>query len=693
MKYAFTILMLAASCLNARPQQKEPFSNPDELMTVGIYYYPEHWNPSQWDRDISQIASMGFDFIHLAEFAWAQMEPEEGKFRFEWLDQVIALAAKYHLKVVLCTPSATPPVWLGIKYPETYIMNSNYLRAEHGTRANGSLSNDTFYRYVEQINTEMALRYGKSPQVIGWQIDNEPEAKSDYSPSSQAAFRQWLQNKYTSIGQLNVAWGNAFWSQLYTGFDQIRIPNTNLVGWWGTNPHAVLDFKRFTADIQARFLDFQAATLRKYISKSQFITTNYTATCTGSDPWRTSKLDFVTFTSYPNGGQQNLGSQGFRMGDYKILAFANDYYRNITGTTGIMELQPGQVNWGNVNPLLMPGIVRMWLWHSFGAGSKLACSYRYRQILYGAEQYHAGLVTTDGITLSTGGKEYVQFMKELDAIRKIKAADKMPAQLTSRKTAILWNHENFWSLDRQKQTYQWDAWGFPGKYHTILKSFGAPVDIISESADLSAYHFVVIPAYEMADSFLISKWTNYAEQGGNLIITCRTATRNRMGHFWEAGIAAPLYGLIGARVEATDMLPGDVSGKIKAQSKDYLWNNWADLLVPDAGTEVLVTYTDQFYAGKAAVVKRKAGKGTVTYIGVDTDDSSLEKDIIRNVMNQSGVATEDYPAGIYVSWRDGFCVAVNYSSELYYLNLPADTQYLLGDKELKPAGVTVWIGK
>lgn len=167
-----------------KSQEAKKFFPEKDLMTVGIYYYPEHWNPDQWERDIKQISSMGFEFIHLAEFAWVQMEPEEGKYNFDWLDRVIGFAAKYNLKVIMCTPSATPPAWLGIKYPEIFVMNSNYQRAEHGTRANGSFANKIFCQYVDKINTEMAKRFGKNSNVIGWQIDNEPESKSDFSPSA-----------------------------------------------------------------------------------------------------------------------------------------------------------------------------------------------------------------------------------------------------------------------------------------------------------------------------------------------------------------------------------------------------------------------------------------------------------------------------------------------------------------------------
>jgi len=687
----FTFFLLSLLPKMGLAQDYDTFFPKEDLMSIGIYYYPEHWDKTEWDRDIKNISEIGFEFIHLAEFSWINMEPSEGVYSFDWLDEVIHIAAKYKLKVVLGTPTAIAPIWMGIKHPEIYVMNSSYQRAEHGTRAQQSLSNPVWKDYSKKIVAKMGERYGNNPTVIGWQLDNEPEAKEDYSPSSQDAFRKWLETKYKTIDALNNAWGTAFWSQTYSNFNQIKIHNANHVGWWGTNPHALLDFKRYSSDTQAEFMDFQAEILRPLISEEQYITTNYTATTSAADPRRTKKLDFNSFTSYPNKGNANLGDKGFRLGDPKELSFALSFFKPDHTISGVMELQPGAVNWGSINPLLQPGTLRMWLYHCFGGDLSFACSYRYRQINYSAEQYHSGITKLDGVTLSQGGKDYKRVIEEMKVLREAyNPKAEFPKKLANRKTALLWNYDNAWSMARQGQTSQWNTLSFFQKYLEISKSLGAPTDIIYENDDLSDYKIVIAPAFELVDTPLIKKWTQYVRQGGNLILTVRTGTKDRNGYIFKSDWGAMIYPLIDAKIDNFDHLLPSSKGTIKAFNKEYYWNNWADLVEANHSENVLATYTNQFYAGKAAVVTNKIGKGTITYIGVDTDDAQLEKDVLRQVYQNMGATTEDYPEGVYVQWRDGFWVAVNYSSDAYQLELPKKAKILIGTKTVTSGGVTIW---
>jgi beta-galactosidase len=228
------------------------------------------------------------------------------------------------------------------------------------------------------------------------------------------------------------------------------------------------------------------------------------------------------------------------------------------------------------------------------------------------------------------------------------------------------------------------------RYLEIAKSFGAPVDFISEVDGFPDYPVLIAPAYQLIDDDLVRKWTRYVEQGGNLILTSRTGQKKRNGQLWEARWAEPIYSLIGAEVSFFDLLPQDGTAEVSMSRDVYEWNAWADVLKPSAGTESLAKYSSQFYAGQTAVTHRRFGKGSVTYVGVHTKDGRLEKEVLRQVYKRAGIATEDYPAGVYVDWRAGFWIGVNYSSSPANVSSPGGSEILLGSQPLKPAGVLVW---
>lgn len=683
------MLLAQSSPLAQRPAQR--FFPKVNLMDVGVYYYPEQWPREQWSRDLQNIATLGFSFTHYAEFAWTYLEPDDGRFDFAWLDEAIALAATSGLKVILCTPSAAPPAWMTEAHPEILLTGADGRRREHGTRANGSLSNPRFLAYVDRVVAELGRRYGKDPRVWGWQIDNEPESTPDYSPSARAAFQTWLRARYGNIDTLNDAWGGSFWSLRVARFDQVGLPNPTMTGEDKLSPHALLDFQRFTADTQAAFLDRQATILRQHVRPEQWVTSNYANATQTSDPRRTTALDFPTFTMYLVAGANFLGGSTFRYGNPYRLMEAGDYFRPIAGVTGVMELQPGQINWATTNPKPEPGAVRMWVWHAFGAGASFVCTYRYRQPRVGSEMYHEGIVGLDGITLSQGGKEFVQVQKELQSLKAAYDPNAtLPRAVAARRTALLWSHDGMWDLDLQKQGEHWSTWRHRNLYSTAVKSTGAPLDFIAEGDDFSRYPFLVAPAYQLASADLIAKWRRYVEAGGHLILTSRTAQKDADGHFPDVPLGARLESLIGARLEGIDTLPGESTGRVAMGKATFPWRAWADLLRPAAGTTSLASYADQFYAGASAAVTRRLGKGTVAYIGVETIDGALERNLVRQVYQRAQVPIDDLPPGIYVEWRDGYFVGVNYSASPVRLLTGKDSRILVGTNPLQPADVLVW---
>lgn len=663
-------------------------------MQVGVYYYPEAWPHHQWERDISNIKKLDMEFVHMGEFAWAFMEPEEGKFDFDWLDRNIQLCAEQGLKVILCTPSPTPPVWLTQKSPEVLMVDAKGRTMQHGTRQHACWNVDTYREYVSKIIHELGKRYGKDSRVWGWQLDNELShygKEPCFCDTCQKQFRIWLEKKYGTIDKLNQDWGCAFWSQMYQNFDQIRIPNKEEVV-AQQNEHSILDAQRWFAESAAEYLRFQTEILRHYCGNQQWITHNFMHAFDRTDPILNAEdFDIVTWTIYPAHGNLNEGPLGFRMGSAATLSFANDFFRNLNGTHAIMELQPGQVNWGEVSPQPYPGAIRLWMMRSFAAGSKFVCTYRYRQPLSGAEQYHAGIVGTDGVTPSSGGQQYAQVAREMVLLRKHRNPDaREPAAYSARRTALLYNFENRWDIENHKQNIRWDTTSHILKTYRALKAMGCPVDVITEDKPFDKYPFLVAPAYQLVDENLAQRWKSYAENGGHLLLTCRTGIKDRRGHLWEGPWAAPILDLIGGRIAFYDTLPAPHHGMIKIGDETHSWFTWSEVLEPGNDTRILARHADQFYKDQPAAITRKLGKGSVTYVGVDSENGNLEKKLLRGLFEQANVAVENFAEGFIVDWQEGFWVATNFNEHPHAAPIPENVQPLIGEKMVPTAGVTIW---
>lgn len=688
------LLLLSLIVLPVLQAQNPDWFPKKDMLTIGVYYYPEAWPESQWARDMGNIRKLGMEYVHMGEFAWYFMEPEEGKYNFDWLEKNVDLAAKNGLKVILCTPSATPPIWLEREHPESLMVDAEGRTMDHGSREQADWSSPVYREYVTKIDTELAKRFGNDPRVWGWQIDNELShygRRYSYSKAATTKFRDWLREKYGTIDRLNQNWGGAFWSEMYQNFDQIDIPNKEtLVA--DPSPHAVLDFNRWFAHEAADYLAMQAKIIRQY-SKNQWITTNFMTLHEDVDPSLSQKaLDVFTWTHYPVHGELNEGPLGFRLGSAEEMSFMHDFMRSFNGLSGPMELQPGQVNWGGVNPWPLPGAIHMWILRAFGAGARLVCTYRYRQPLYNSELYHKGLAETDGVTPSPGGREYAQAMRDVIELRKHYDPNaREPQAYVARKTAFLISYDNRWDISNHPQTVRWNTIAHWMRYYRALKSVEAPVDVITPDRDFSKYPFVIAPAYQLIDNDLVQRFNTYVEGGGHLILTSRTGQKDPRGHLWEGPWAAPILPLIGAKIPIYDVLPVGVNGKVAAAGKNYAWGSWGDILEPDLGSEVLATYADQFYSGKAAATTRKLGRGTVTYIGVDTLDGELERALVRQVYQDAGANPANLDPNFLVDWRDGFWVATNFASKAELIPAPANAQILIGTREVSPGGVTVWI--
>ena len=127
---------------------------------IGVCYYPEQWDESLWREDLQRMKTAGISTVRVAEFAWVIFEPEEGNFSFELFDRFLSLCEEESMKVILGTPTATPPAWLTEKYPEVLNALPDGTLLHHGGRRH--------YNYNSRVYRKLCSRrpYGIHQQGL-----------------------------------------------------------------------------------------------------------------------------------------------------------------------------------------------------------------------------------------------------------------------------------------------------------------------------------------------------------------------------------------------------------------------------------------------------------------------------------------------------------------------------------------------
>lgn len=665
-------------------------------MKIGTYYYPEQWPREDWERDFDRIASMGLRIVHMGEFAWYAMEPTTGRFEFDWLSDCIEMCRQRDLDVILCTPTAAPPIWLSQQYPEILPRDRHGGIKRHGGRRHYNPLSTRMQEATYRIVSAMAERFGDHPSVIGWQIDNEYGLFFDQSQETHAAFQKWLSRKYGTIEALNVAWGNQFWNTYYQAFEQILMPPSRTPDY--DNPHHHLDASRFWSWAWAQFNRLQADVLKRHVG-SRFITTNFMPLHPDIDPKDTTDdLSLFAWDSYPVSGWGNTGTdQTFRIADPNGIELTHDHMFSFNGRSALLEVQPGTINWSGVPVQVYPGAVRLWLWTAIMHGVELITVYRFRQPRFGIEMFHHGLIEWDGQTKSPGGEQFEKVAREvkqleLDAEPWPGAPIDMSALVDPNTVGLMLDFDQMWYFSTLPQARRWDYGELLRRWYGAIARLGLPVRIIHPDRPWpTGLNVLVAPAMQMVDGPLVERWTRFVREGGHLVLTCRTALMDRTGQAWAGPTAMPILDLIGASIPAYDGLPDDRTGKVTFDGKSCDWRVWGDQLSPREGTRVIGSYADQCYAGTPAITERDHVQGRVTYVG-PAGEQALVDAVMQHVARSAGLATLELPERLRIGRRGRYRIACNYHDHAVEVPASMSATFHIGARTLGPAGVAAWTG-
>lgn len=461
---------------------------------LGVCYYPEHWPQNMWASDAARMAEAGITWVRIGEFAWSRLEPKPGSFDFEWLDAAIGTLADAGLKVVLGTPSATPPRWMLERFPDMLALDAEGRPCKFGSRRHYCHSHEGYRQAAAEMAARLGKRYGRDGRVAAWQIDNEygcHDTVLSYSDAARQAFRTWLAQRYQSTDALNRAWGNVFWSMEYGCFDDIDLPNLTVTQ---PNPAHELAFRHFSSDQVVAWNAAQVAALRP-LTVAPLIH-NYMGRVTEFDHFKLARdLDIASWDSYPIGflsdrleGDGAHKAMYLQQGDPDMQAFHHDLYRAMNGGRWwVMEQQPGPVNWAPYNPAPLPGMVRLWSWEAFAHGAEVVSYFRWRQAPFAQEQMHAGLLRPDDAA-APGLAEAAQVAAEIAEMPEV-AQKRAPV-------ALIFDYASDWAWKTLPQGADFDYFRLVFDAYRALRRHGLSVDILPPDvtgADLAAYEAVLAP--------------------------------------------------------------------------------------------------------------------------------------------------------------------------------------------------------
>ncbi len=623
---------------------------------LGVCYYPEHWDETLWPEDAKRMKEAGLSWVRIGEFAWSRLEAKEGEFSWDWLDRAVEILGAAGLKIIMGTPSATPPKWVVNKFPDMIPVDIHGQDRKFGSRRHYTFSHLGYRAEAARMAQQMAKRYGDNPHIHAWQIDNEygcHDTTLSYAECDKTGFQNWLGQKYQSPDALNRAWGNVFWSMEYESFDEVDLPNLTVTE---ANPAHWLDFRRYASAQVVAFNKAQVEAMRPHATQA-FIH-NYMGRITDFDHFEVGKdLEIASWDSYPMGFLEQVlneeseawKAQFCQQGDPDFQAFHHDLYRAVgKGRWWVMEQQPGPVNWAPSNPIPLDGMVKLWTMEAIAHGAEVVSYFRWRQAPFAQEQMHAGLLRPDH-QAARALIEAQEAAGEIEALGEVKQIEA--------DVAIVFDYESQWAWEVQPQGQGFDYFRLVFEQYRALRKLGLSVDILpANTKEFGARKLVLIPALMCWGDEILQAIQSFK---GVVLAGPRTGSKDK--NFSIPTPLPPQMPDVDVVVSRVASLRSNVELPIRNGGKARLW-------FEELETSNVIEETQD----GAPILAGGQGR---YYLGAWLDDMAMKR-IMAQLAKEAGLTIKDMPEGVRQRQAGSKTLLVNYNAH----------EITFGEYKIPPAG-------
>ncbi|MFI1757691.1 beta-galactosidase [Streptomyces sp. NPDC020571] len=617
-------------------------------------YNPEQWPEETWPEDVRLMKAAGVNSVTLGVFSWSRLEPRPGVHDFAWLDRLMDLMHQAGIGVVLATPTASPPPWLGHLHPDTLPRDAEGRTEWWGGRQHFSHSSTTYRRHAAAVTEALAARYAGHPALTLWHINNE-YCTYDYGDEAATRFRRWLQDRYGTLDALNTAWGTAFWSQGYGDWAEVAPPRH---AHYLRNPTQVLDFRRFTSDMLLECYTAERDIVRRHTPHIP-VTTNFMPLWSGQDAWRwAEEEDVVSVDLYPDPRDPFGAQEG---------ALVQDMTRSqARGPWMLMEQAAGPVNWRGVNHPKPRGLNRLWSLQAVARGADAVCYFQWRQSRQGAEKFHSGMVSHAGEEGRTH-QEVVQLGADLARLGPYAAGGTISADI-----AVLHDWHSWWAADQEaRPSARVDHADVLRTWHRALWRAHLTTDFAHPEGDLTPYRVVVVPQLYALTDAAIENLLAHVRGGGTLVCGFLTGVADLDDRVRAGGMDARLRELFGIRT-LHEWWPLDAGES--ADCDGFRGTLWSEEIEPDGTASETVPYRGGELDGLPAVLR----KGRAWYLSTLPEPDAL-RDLLARAASDAGVrpVLDALPADVEAVRRGDLLFLLHHGRDPVTVDVPGTHRDLL----------------